>query len=117
MKKRLVRFALAAALCIGVVLVVLALMPRSQVTRANYDRITVGMTLAEVEELFGQKGGVFHGFANKRATTYYWQADDGALALIDFDDNERVAELAQWSDSTETIGDKLRRWTRWAWRK
>ena len=77
------------------------LLPRPEVTRANYDRIKVGMALEEVQNLFGKEGGVFHGFPNKSPFTYYWQNEDGAHAIILFDDKRRVMEKAVWEDSTK----------------
>ena len=55
-KKRLLLIA-SLPLAIVVTLGVLAqLPPRPGVTRANFDRIEKGMTLAQVEEIFGKEG-------------------------------------------------------------
>jgi hypothetical protein len=53
-KKRLILFA-AVPLTFTLTLCVLAMIPpRPGVTKANFDRIQEGMTLAEVQELFGR---------------------------------------------------------------
>jgi hypothetical protein len=107
-KRRYAGIAAAAALIAGLALVTfVAFADGSQITRANYDRITAGMSLAEVGEVFGGAGMPFHGYADR--TAYYWQSDDGSVAIIFFDDDKKVVERAKWADSTETVFDRVRR--------
>ncbi len=116
MKKRLLISAGILAACLALVLGVLAMLPpHSGVTKANYDQVKKGMTLAEVENLFSKKGDRFDGYVGKPA--FYWQNEDRSYALIFFDDDKKVVAPAQWGDSTETIGDKICRWLRWPWWK
>jgi hypothetical protein len=104
-KKRLLLFA-SLPLAIVVALGVLAMIPPSPgVTKANFDRIEKGMTMAEVEEILGGKGKSFH---EDDKALMYWDADDGSLALIRFVDN--CVPDKTWYDSDETIPDKIRRW-------
>jgi hypothetical protein len=110
---------LAVLACLGVLalggLWVLHSDTRPGVTKANFDRIEKRMTLAEVRELFGREGVVFHGYVNQSA--YLWENADRSFAIVLFDDAGKVTEAAAWKDSTERIGDKIRRWIRWPWWK
>jgi hypothetical protein len=102
--------------CVALLLAVLVTMrSRNGVTKANYDRIKKGMTLAEVQEVFGGQGAVFYGFVNRRA--YYWENEDRSNAIVLFHDDKNVVETAQWGDSTEGIGDRILRLIRWPWWK
>jgi hypothetical protein len=66
-------------LTIAVILGVLAMLPpRPGVTKANFDRIEKGMTLAEVEEIFGEKGFRVKG----NAAEFFWYGDDLSLASV-----------------------------------
>jgi hypothetical protein len=104
------------AACVALALAVLAtLPPRAGVTKANYDRIEEGMTLAEVQELFGKAGFVFHGYPNKPALAYCWENEGRSLAILFFDENGKVVEKANWAESTESIGDKMLRLIHWPW--
>jgi hypothetical protein len=106
-KRRLLLLA-ALPLVIVVTLGVLAMLPpntRPGVTKANFDRIEIGMTMAEVEEILGGKG---KSFDEDDKAFMYWDADDGSLATIRFVDN--CVPDKTWYDSDETIPDKIRRW-------
>ena len=106
-KKRLLLIAslpLAIALTFGIFTI---LPPRPSVTKANFDRIENGMTKAEVEEVFGEKGQPSYG-APQVGEAMFWTARDGSNAIVEFVD-ECVA-IKQWADSKETIFDKIRRW-------
>jgi hypothetical protein len=89
-----------------VILGVLAMLPPSPgVTKTNFDRIEKGMTRAEVEEIFGEKGAM----AGMHEHTFvFWLANDGSSASVDFV-NDCVA-AKRWEDSDETILDKIRPW-------
>ena len=113
-KKRLLLIA-AVPLAIAVILGVLVMLTtRSTVTKANFERIQEGMTRAEVEEVFGEKGeqelpGI--------VAAYVWYADDGSWTAIDFVDGCVVRK--SWHDSADgflrparelTFFQKLRLW-------
>jgi hypothetical protein len=118
MAKRRFIYAGIFAACVALLLAVLAaLSSRTGVTKANYDRIAEGMTLAEVQKIFGKEGIVFHGFPNETARAYCWENADRSLAILFFDDNSKVVEKAKWADSTESIVDKIRRLIGWPWWK
>jgi hypothetical protein len=112
-KRRYLVCASTLAACVCIVLGVLAMMPaRPGVTKANFDRIEEGMTQAEVDALLGKSrrgsstmgGGTIITFAD-------YLGDDGARAAIVFW-NDRADGDKSWTDSTETLTDKLRRWLR-----
>ena len=129
MKKRLLMIA-AVPLAIVVTVSVLAMLPPSPgVTKANFDRIQKGMTLAEAEEIFGEKGEVTRDdkaliaeilgqeFARDGKSLKVrgdlkvcrtWGANDGSGAQIEFVDDCVVDK--QWIDTDETFLKKIRRW-------
>jgi hypothetical protein len=88
---------------------VLALLPpHTGVTKEKFDRIEIGMTVAEVETILGGTGLPFHGSDRMHLETFVWPDDDGSLAFIDVSDN--LVTNKKWQPSNETILDKLRRW-------
>jgi hypothetical protein len=104
-KKRLLLIA-TLPLIIAVTLGVFAMVPSGPgVSKANFDRIQEGMTMAEVEEIFGGKGAT----AGMHEHTFvFWIANDGSSATVDFV-NDCVG-AKRWHDSDETILNKIRRW-------
>lgn len=108
-KRRLLLIA-TVPLTIALTLGVLAMLPpRPGVTKANFDRIRIGRTLVEVQEIFGTKGFIFTiDIPFPEGTTWrVWQADDGSNVQIGFVDDCVVG--GEWNDSNETTLDKLRR--------
>ena len=105
-KKRLVLIA-AVPLTIAVALGVLAMLPPSPgVTKANFDRIETGMTLAEVEAIFERKGVL--GWSGEGVSIYSWEAYDGSSASVEFSND--CVDVSAWTDPNETFLDKIRRW-------
>ncbi len=105
------RFLLIAAvpLAIAVTLGVLALLPaRPTVTKANFDRIDTGMTLAEVEQILGKKGELALNETQNQDRLTVWAADDGSKAYICSSDD--CVTIALWNSSNETLLEKIRRW-------
>ena len=90
-------------LLIAVALGVLATLPRSHVTKANFDRIQEGMTKAEVEQIFGEKGKW-----DAETDRLVWQADDGTWACVWFIDG--CVTQTNWLNPNETLLEKIRRW-------
>jgi len=77
---------------VAAVLIVLALLPaRPGVTKANFDRIKVGMTQAEVEAIFGAKPIA----VGPREGLCEWQSDSNDLAII-LCDAEGIVVTAEW---------------------
>src|SRR5436853_7092996 len=77
----------------SVVLITVLLMSNGPgVTKANFDRIEEGMTLQEVEQVFGRPGKYTWG-------GYYWRADDGAEAFVGFNFNGDSAGPKTWKAS------------------
>ena len=64
------------------------------VTKANFDRIEEGMTLQEVEQIFGTPGKYTWG-------GHTWQADDGASVFVEFAFSGESAGHKTWEDSRE----------------
>lgn len=114
-KKRLLLIA-AVPLAIVVVLGVLSILPsRPGVTKANFDRIQVGMTRAQVEEIFGREGKRNRVWMRGIENTMFfviqdeWVAEDSSAALVAFSFPDDYVIETEWHDSTETILDKIRR--------
>ena len=102
-KKRLLLIA-SLPLTIVVTLCVLAMLPPSPgVTKANFDRIEKGMTKAEVEQIFGEKGEW-----DAEIDRLVWQADDGTWACVWFIDG--CVTQTNWLNPNETLLEKIRRW-------
>jgi len=95
------------AISIGLTLLVLAIRPwqvRPGVTKANFDRIENGMTVANVEAIFGQSS------LECSQTSVIWTAwysRDGDTACVVFV-RDVVADKT-WKDSTETFAAKIQR--------
>ncbi|NJK34999.1 MAG: hypothetical protein HC919_08650 [Oscillatoriales cyanobacterium SM2_2_1] len=68
--------------------------PGNQITRAQFERIMTGMTLAEVETIFGAKGTLL--VQNKagegEASVYSWKNPQGSNAIIEFRDGKVIAK-------------------------
>jgi hypothetical protein len=112
-KKYLHLLAVIAVIAAYMVVVVVVLPTRSGVTKANFNRIKMGMTYAEVVEIIGERPR-FDPFASNLASDFeprLWWASNGSYARFRFT-NDRVAHCT-WQDSNETFWDKLRRWVGW----
>ena len=108
MRKRWLLAAGTMAGLVGVVLVVLAMLPPGPgVTKANFDRIKIGMTKIEVEEIFGEKG-IFVKVEKGEAPCLFWNAGDRAEVWIRFSDDCVNGDMT-WS-ADETFLDKIRSW-------
>ena len=106
-KKRLLLLA-SLPLTIAVTLGVLVMLPSSPgVTKAKFDRIEIGMTKIEVEEIFGEKGIIVK-VEKGEAPCLYWNAGDGAEVWIRFSDDCVNGDMT-WS-ADETFLDKIRSW-------
>jgi hypothetical protein len=98
---------------VGIALGVLAMLPaRPGVTKANFERIKEGMTLAEVEALFGEPSFRFAEFEDSGIRN--WVASNRILASVLFDPNGRVVrkEWWAWPQPQENLVDKIHRWLR-----
>ena len=115
MKKRYLISSSILALFVGLVLVVLSMLPaRPGVTKSNFGRIERGMKFGDVNAIFGKIHGLdelplqpaMPGNQNVQFVLA-WASDDGAMAIIAFE-NEVVIGTT-WQDSTETVFAKVRR--------
>ena len=123
MRKRML-LAAGALTAIGcLVLIVLALLPpRPGVTKANVDRIEIGMMESEVQAIFGQPANEelriqipagpqqVAGMAILKfdSPNKAWSSDDG-FALLKFDADAKVTEK-RWTETPQTLMQKVRRW-------
>jgi hypothetical protein len=115
-KKRLLLLAVLP-LTIVVMLGILAMLPaRPGVTKANFDRIQVGMTKAEVEQIFdGEAGkqllttavaGLPDMPVEKKA--YWWGDEERSVAVVIFEND--VVIRKEWGESDETVMQRICRW-------
>ena len=110
-KKRryLISVAVLAA-CVCVVWIVIAMLPpRPGVTKANFDRIEMGMALTEVERIFGHVGHEVTVRGNEHRKTIFWTETpyNGDVAIITFSND--LACDKQWGGGSTFLG-RLRRW-------
>jgi hypothetical protein len=109
MKKKRVLAALGLLAFIGIVLGVLALLPpRPSVTKANFDRIKVGMREEDVSAIFGRHANEVIPFAG--GSIYIWNTEDQSLATVELDLDFRVYDFGWRSIPPETILERIRRW-------
>jgi hypothetical protein len=111
MKKKWLLIGIATlAITSGLAVAIPALQPpRPGVTKANFDRIETGMTMSEVEAVFGQGPNIVSVEGAVYNPVRDWIGADWAIASIHFNGDDEVASK-RWTPSTETIIDKLRRW-------
>jgi hypothetical protein len=102
--KRHYLIAVGLLACVCVLLVLKMLPAKPGVTKANFDRIEDGMTLAEVEDIFGLERDV----AAVKERAIAWEVGDGPWAVVQLLDG-RVAGK-RWDSSNETVFGKISRW-------
>ncbi len=94
----------------GLAAVVLVPESRFENMKANFDRIKIGMTLEEVDVIFGEERGIENNFAalaeDERA---FWWAElpNGPGALVVFKNN--LVKTKTWGASDETPFQKIGR--------
>lgn len=101
---------LVGCICIG--LLVVALLPpprtRSAVTEANFDRIQLGMSVAEVKAILDPDTAL-SSFNRDDEESHTWlNPDDGSVADLMFSDGK--LDVKKWTPSRQTLTDKIRRW-------
>jgi len=112
MKKYLVIGLLGISL--GLTPLLLAIRPwqdRPGITKANFDRVEDGMTVANVEAIFGESASAFGWVCHSgsRISKFAeWQGRDGAIAGVVF--VKDVVTMKAWTASTESFAGKIRRW-------
>jgi hypothetical protein len=111
MKKKWWPIGLATlAICGGIAVAIPALQPPGPgVTKANFDRVEDGMSREDVEAILGEDSELFLINAGPTHATRTWTGADGSTACISFYILQGVRSK-RWTESTETIPDKLRRW-------
>jgi hypothetical protein len=113
MKRNMVAACIVAAGIIAM-LAVLTTLPESPVSKATYERIEKGMTMDEVQAIVGMPPtDDLDARSSHRTTTFaWWTNPDGSGFHVIIDERDGVCDKT-WIDSTETIGEKLKRWVRW----
>jgi membrane-associated phospholipid phosphatase len=104
------RYIIAVILTLAVVAIAVVAMwpPQPGVTQANFDRIAYGMTLAEVEAIFGRPPDVsWH--RPHQDTICHWTCPSGHSTYLLISETEGVFGK-NWPEADETITRKIRRW-------
>src|ERR1700733_12742162 len=111
MKKKWWLLGLATlAICGGVAVAIPALQSTGPgATKANFDRIEDGMTREGVETILGDGSELFLINSDHLHATQIWTGQDGSTACFTFYADKRIF-FKRWTESTETIPDRLRRW-------
>lgn len=130
MKRRLVKFAFVFQACFAIALSVLVIvMPHFGVTKLNFDRIENGMTMYEVEAIFGRSpDDIFRRPPDDfrpleldrdektRKMMWTWRNDDGSRAYVYFDHDHKVCDHS-WQESKIGLCERIDRWIHWSrWR-
>ena len=98
------------ATCAGLTLAVQALLPPSPgVTKANFDRIEVGMTKSEVEVRFGRVSERLQVTAD--GLVCEWWTSPAGSTVIAFDERGAVAEK-RWLEQEQSFFQRIRAWLR-----
>jgi hypothetical protein len=103
---------IAGTLAIGAFLSLVAfarLLPHPGVSEANFERVEIGMTEAEVEAIFGQPplDPTKVPFREHR----FWMGEDRARVIIQFQDGVVTRKI--WTPSQETALERICRWLHW----
>jgi hypothetical protein len=111
MKRRFLILAAGLVAFVGLVLGVLAMLPpRIGVTKANFDRIEIGMTRAEVGEILGSLGSdkdSRHFYAEHKLLVR-WEGDWVRMDAVF--ENGVVCDKSFYNEPLETFGEKMRYW-------
>jgi hypothetical protein len=99
-----VMFACVVAACVF-------LYPAPSELKIAFDRVEKGMSVAEVENLFGQKSFFHEAFSGDNAGVVYvsWHNVNGDQATVKFSDGVATEERT-WQASPSTLASHLRRW-------
>lgn len=107
MKRRYLISALLFTACVGVALAVTAMLPPTPgVTKANLDRIEIGMTVDEVNAILGPPE--WHGETNNPNLCICWVGNDGRGSVY-FDTSGRISSKT-WDEREQSILERISRW-------
>ena len=96
---------------VGLVLGVLAMLPpRIGVTKANFDRIEIGMTRTEVGKILGSLGSDKDSrfFFAEHKLLVRWEGDWVRMDAVF--ENGVVCDKSFYNEPLETFGEKMRYW-------
>jgi hypothetical protein len=114
MRRRRLLLMLAGFPCLGALAwgIMAMLPPQPGVTKANFNRIKEGMTLAEVEAIFSFANAKVTNDPDPVSSTLWgdtWFSDDRDIAVVVWFNNATVVGK-EWHGPSETFLDRLRRW-------
>ena len=109
MKRRFLPVLVFGALAVVIVTVTLAFWPKHRITRANFDKIQIGMSQAELRGLLGPPRIVDEfELGQVRGEEYVW-VDNGRLLLIYQDGNQSWSTCLDDNNYRYLSKDDLRR--------
>jgi hypothetical protein len=117
MKKRLLAIAAILVAIVGAIVFALAILPARAVTKANFDRLEIGMPQSKVESIFGgisakelfvrvNGGMAFVEFDGPRQQA--WQGADG-IAIVSFNEKGHIIDKT-WHEQSTSLWQRLQRW-------
>ena len=120
MKKRLLAITAILAAVVGAIVLSLALLPaRPAVTKANFDRLEIGMSLDDVNAAFGGPHSISvsmpmasEQIADPRVLEFSlaWHGADG---VVTFSEKEMRVINTTFYDEPTSFYQKLQRWLPW----
>lgn len=125
--RRLLLLAGVAVLGIVTFLVDLSMRPRVRINQESFDRIQIGMTQLEVEEILGGppdrytgRRGTFSVAIDSMSSQKQWIGDEGTIYVqLSWDRRKREPGRVQHKDflpaQPETLGERLDRTLSWLW--
>ena len=109
MQKRRLLLIASLPLVVVVIICVLAMLPPRPSAAEVFNRVEIGMTLAEVQRIFSHEGTQLALSPDGRKQTWEWKVDEQTTMYIDFYDgmveNKALTRL-------DSFLDKVRRWLR-----
>jgi hypothetical protein len=120
-RTRLHAVSLVFLACLLVGGIVILLLPRERVTRANFEKIEIGMSLADVERLLGPPSGRKPMLGMFQDGRFVWDGLDGAeeLRRKGYGDYDMLGwaspgiEIVVFFDTHGIVVDRLAAWQTW----
>ena len=108
--RRRVLLILAGLACLALLAlsVLVMLPPRQGITKGNFERIEIGMTMEEVKEIFAPAEPFDTTPVNlgEPAVWQCWKGNDRSMALVRYVDG--LVVLTEWEGPNDIILDKIR---------
>jgi hypothetical protein len=107
MRKRRLLLLASLPLAVAVILGILAMLPPRPSATEVFNRVEIGMTLAEVQRIFSHEGTQLVLTPDGRKQTWEWKVDEQTTMYIDFYDGMVDTKALTRRDA---FLDKVRRW-------